>query len=352
MLVGLALLGAFFISFAVSGLMSRHAGDWLLDKPVARSAHQSATPRGGGLSIVVAVYVFLVVMFVQGFVSGGQISVLLCAVPVALAGLADDFRSLPVKLRLFIHLSAAVLALYLLGPVPDAFFSGLLELPALVLGSLLIIALVWLLNLYNFMDGIDMLAAGQCLFVSGVAAILLFEADESLAWVCTGLFVATLGFMVWNLPPARLFMGDTGSTFLGFFLGLLGLLTHYAGTLSVWAWVLLMGGFIADTTCTLLRRLIKGQRVTEAHSTHAYQHLARRLKSHSRAAAAMGAVNVFWLLPFVWLAVTYPEYGVVWAISGIVPLMLVAAVLGAGTVVSNAGLDNGPGTAETGAQDN
>jgi Fuc2NAc and GlcNAc transferase len=129
-------------------------------------------------------------------------------------------------------------------------------------------------------------------------------------------------------------------------------LTHYAGTLSVWAWVLLMGGFIADTTCTLLRRLLSRQRVTEAHSTHAYQHLARRLKSHSKAAAAMGAVNVFWLLPFVWLAVTYPEHGVVWAISGIVPLMLVAAVLGAGTVVSNAGLDNGPGTIGTGAQDN
>jgi Fuc2NAc and GlcNAc transferase len=352
MLVSLALIGAFFISFTVSGLLSRHAGALLLDQPVARSAHESATPRGGGLSVVVAIYVFLTVMYTQGLVSVGEIAVLLCAVPVALAGLADDLRSLPVKLRLSIHLSAAALALYLLGPVPEAFFSGLLELPAFVLALLLIVALVWLLNLYNFMDGIDMLAAGQCLFVSGVATLLLFDADDSLAWVCAGLFIATLGFMYWNLPPARLFMGDTGSTFLGFFLGLLGLLTHYAGTLSVWAWVLLMGGFIADTTCTLLRRLLSRQRVTEAHSTHAYQHLARRLKSHSKAAAAMGAVNVFWLLPFVWLAVTYPEHGVVWAISGIVPLMLVAAVLGAGTVVSNAGLDNGPGTIGTGAQDN
>lgn len=340
MFVSLALLCAFIISFALSALLSLRGGRWLLDQPVARSAHELATPRGGGLAIVFAVYVYLVLMFARQMISGVDIAVLLCALPVALAGLADDLRSLPVKLRLTIHLSAAMLALYLLGPVPDAFFSGLLELPDFILASLLILALVWLLNLYNFMDGIDVLAAGQCLFVSGVAAALLFEANESLAWVCLGLFAATLGFMYWNFPPARLFMGDTGSTFLGFFLGLLGLLTHYAGTLSVWAWVLLMGGFIADTTCTLLRRLLSGQRVTQAHSTHLYQHLARRFHSHTKAAAVMGAVNVFWLLPFVWMAVTYPEYGVVWAISGIVPLMVMAAVLGAGTVGSNVDIES------------
>ncbi|MBC53926.1 MAG: glycosyl transferase [Gammaproteobacteria bacterium] len=336
MWVWLALPGALLLSWLICALLVRRGG-WLMDVPVERSAHQRATPRGGGIAIVVSLYSFLVMLASQGLLNLFQFSVLLCAVPVAVAGFADDIRSLSVKVRLPVHLLAALIALVLLGPVPEPFFSGLIELPYILMSALLMIALVWLLNLYNFMDGIDTLAAGQCLFVSGAAAILLPDSQTALAWVCGGLFFATLGFFLWNLPPARLFMGDVGSTFLGFFLGLLGLLSHFDGSLSVWVWVLLMGVFIADTTCTLLRRWVSGFSVTQGHSTHAYQHLARRLGSHGRVALLLTAVNLVWFFPLAWLAAVYPEYGVVLAFSGIVPLMFVAAVLGAGTEAGTLG---------------
>lgn len=331
MLVWLALPGAFLLSWLISALLVRRGGAWLMDVPVERSAHQRATPRGGGIAIVISTYSFLFILASQGYLNLFQFSVLLCALPVAVTGFADDIRSLSVKVRLPVHLLSAFAALTLLGPVPEPFFSGLIELPYVLMSALLMVALVWLLNLYNFMDGIDTLAAGQCLFVSGAAAILLPDSQVALVWVCAGLFVTTLGFFVWNLPPARLFMGDVGSTFLGFLLGLLGLLSHFDGSLSVWVWVLLMGVFIADTTFTLLRRWMSGFSVTHGHNTHAYQHLARRLGSHSRVAWILTAVNLVWLFPLAWLATEYPEYGVVLAISGIVPLMFAAAVLGAGT---------------------
>lgn len=338
MLVWLALPGVLLMSWLVSAALTRRGSGWLMDIPVARSAHQRATPRGGGIAIVISIYSFLFILASQGYLSLFQFSVLLCALPVAATGFADDIRSLSVKVRLPVHLLAAFVALALLGPVPEPFFSGLVELPFILMSALLMVALVWLLNLYNFMDGIDTLAAGQCLFVSGAAAVLLPDTQSALIWVCAGLFLSTLGFFFWNMPPARLFMGDVGSTFLGFFLGLLGLLSHYDGSLSVWVWVLLMGVFIADTTYTLLRRRLSGHRVTQGHSTHAYQHLARRLGSHSQVAMVLTAVNLVWLFPLAWLATTYPEYGVVLAFSGIVPLMIAAAALGAGTDTGASGV--------------
>ncbi|HBX36632.1 MAG TPA: glycosyl transferase, partial [Pseudohongiella sp.] len=134
-------------------------------------------------------------------------------------------------IRLPLHLFSAASALWLLGPVPEPFFSGWLVMPNWLQALILMLALVWLLNLYNFMDGIDTLAAAQCLFVCAAAGLMLWRLDDSLMLVCAALFAATLGFLYWNVPPARLFMGDVGSTFLGFFLGLLGLITHFNGVL-------------------------------------------------------------------------------------------------------------------------
>ena len=330
MLLWIAVTGVFLLSWIFSYILSRHGPAGLLDQPVARSAHQVATPRGGGIAIVSATAVFLVFLYQQHFVSMQELLVLLCAVPVAVTGFVDDFKGLPVIIRLPVHLMSAFAALLLLGPVPEPFFGGWLLLPAALQSLLLMLALVWLLNLYNFMDGIDGLAAMQSLFVSAAAGLLLMNQQAGLAWVCAGLFAACLGFMLLNFPPARLFMGDVGSTFLGFFFGLVALISHYQGSLSVWVWVLLMGSFIADTTYTLVRRALSGHRLTEGHSTHAYQHLARRTGAHTSVVLIYVCVNLLWLLPLAWLAVVYPRNGVLLAISGIVPLMLAAALAGAG----------------------
>ena len=330
MLLWIALAGVFFLSWIISLVMCRHGSARLLDQPVERSAHKTATPRGGGVAIVSASLLFLGILFVSDLISLRELLVLMCAIPVAVTGFVDDLKGLPVSIRLPVHLSSALIALTLLGPVPEPFFSGWLLIPGFFQSLLLMLALVWLLNLYNFMDGIDGLAAVQCLFVSASAGLLLIGQQTELAWVCAGLFFSCLGFLLLNLPPARIFMGDVGSTFLGFFVGLIALISHYQGSLSVWVWVLLMGSFIADTTYTLIRRALSGHSVTEGHSTHAYQHLARRTGSHGKVVLMYTAVNIVWLLPLAWLAVVHPQNGVLIAISGIVPLMLVAALAGAG----------------------
>lgn len=330
MLYGFALISIFLISLTISLLISRHRTLHLLDLPVARSAHNVPTPRGGGLAISTSVLLFMIFLVYMDTLSIKMFAVLLCAVPVAITGFIDDLKGLPVNIRLPVHLASAFVALWLLGPVPEPFFSGWLLIPVFFQSLILMLALVWLLNLYNFMDGIDSLAAVQTLFVSGAAGLMLFNQQTDLAWVCVGLFVSCLGFLFLNWPPARLFMGDVGSTFIGFFLGLIALISHYQGTLSVWVWVLLMGSFIADTTFTLVRRAISGHRVTEAHNLHAYQHLARRLGSHTKVMLLYTAINMGWLLPMSWLAVLYPQNGVYLSIIGVVPLMAVASLLGAG----------------------
>lgn len=330
MFYGLALTAVFFISLSISLLICQRGNSRLLDLPVARSAHLTPTPRGGGLAIVTAVLLFAGYLTWSGSLAASELAVLLCALPVAITGFVDDLRGLPVRIRLPIHLCSAFVALTLLGPVPEPFFSGWLLIPVFFQSLLLMLALVWLLNLYNFMDGIDSLAAAQTLFVSGAAGVMLFNQQTELAWVCVGLFVSSLGFLALNLPPARLFMGDVGSTFIGFFIGLIALISHYEGTLSVWVWVLLMGTFIADTTYTLIQRTISGQRVTEAHNLHAYQHLSRRTGSHAKVVMVYSTINLVWLLPIAWLAVIHPQNGVYLTITGVVPLMALAALLGAG----------------------
>ncbi|ALO46279.1 MraY family glycosyltransferase [Pseudohongiella spirulinae] len=327
---GLILLTGFLLSTGVCALLVRFARHRLLDVPVARSAHSHATPRGGGIAIAISLFLMLSLFTLNGTLSVWQWLILMCASPVALIGFLDDLHALPVRIRLPLHLLNAALVLLLLGPVPEPFFSGWLSMPDWLQMLILIVALVWLLNLYNFMDGIDTLAVAQCVFVCGAVGLMLWSLADPLMWVCAALVAATLGFMVWNIPPARLFMGDVGSTYLGFILGVLGLMTHYSGVLSVWVWVLLMATFIADTTYTLLRRALAGVSVTEGHSSHTYQRLARRWGNHWKVTAAFTTVNLCWSLPFAWLALTYPEYGVVLAFSGIVPLMALAAALGAG----------------------
>lgn len=330
LMAALLILAAVSVTWAGCYLLVTRWRQRVIDMPNARSAHSHATPRGGGIAIALAMAGFSSALYWLDLLSLAQTVVLLSALPVAIVGFLDDVSSLPVRYRLPVHVLIASLALWVLGPVPEAFFSGWLMLPALVQGGILVLALVWLLNLYNFMDGINGLAALQCIFVSLSGAFFLKDSMPGLMWVCLALTACQCCFLFWNWTPAKLFMGDSGSTFCGYFLGVLGLLSHYAMALSVWVWVLLMGSFITDTTFTLIRRLLNGHSITEGHATHAYQRLSRKSLSHLQVAWLMMAVNILWLLPLAYLATIRPENGVSLAFSGIVPLMLLAAWLGAG----------------------
>ena len=309
----------------------------LLDTPVARSAHVAPKPLGGGAALA-APYFLCVIWFVaSAAISESALAYLGCLFIVVL-GFSDDRWQLSSKVRLPVQFIVSLAAVRAIGvdSVDFGFFS--LSEP-LTLSLLAVLSLVWLCNLTNFMDGIDGIAASQLLVTSLSCVVLLVgldaAADESgehdvVLTLSVVLAASAAGFILWNWSPASLFMGDAGSGFIGFALGLLALESLVTQRMSVWSWVLLLGVFIADTAVTLLVRIIRGERWYEGHSQHAYQILSRRLNSHSRVVGGVILINICWLLPLAWVAGILPHYGVLFATIGLAPLLLGCYRLGAG----------------------
>lgn len=309
----------------------------LLDTPVARSAHVAPKPLGGGAALA-APYFLCVIWFVaSAAISESALAYLGCLFIVVL-GFSDDRWQLSSKIRLPVQFIVSVAAVRAIGvdSVDFGFFS--LSEP-LTLSLLAVLSLVWLCNLTNFMDGIDGIAASQLLVTSLSCVVLLVGLDAAagesgehdvVLTLSVVLAASAAGFLLWNWSPASLFMGDAGSGFIGFALGLLALESLVTQRMSVWSWVLLLGVFIADTAVTLLVRIIRGERWYEGHSQHAYQILSRRLNSHPRVVGGVILINICWLLPLAWVAGILPHYGVLFATIGLAPLLLGCYRLGAG----------------------
>ena len=309
----------------------------LLDTPVARSAHVAPKPLGGGAALA-APYFLCVIWFVaSAAISESALAYLGCLFIVVL-GFSDDRWQLSSKVRLPVQFIVSLAAVRAIGvdSVDFGFFS--LSEP-LTLSLLAVLSLVWLCNLTNFMDGIDGIAASQLLVTSLSCVVLLVGLDvaagesgehDVVLTLSVVLAASAAGFLLWNWSPASLFMGDAGSGFIGFALGLLALESLVTQRMAVWSWVLLLGGFIADTAVTLLVRIIRGERWYEGHSQHAYQILSRRLNSHPRVVGGVILINICWLLPLAWVAGILPHYGVLFATIGLAPLLLGCYRLGAG----------------------
>jgi len=144
------------------------------------------------------------------------------------------------------------------------------------------------------------------------------------------LAVAALGFLIWNWPPARIFMGDVGSGFLGFTLAVLGLAVSRHSDVPIEAWAILNGVFLVDATVTLLSRLVRRDRWFDAHRSHAYQILASRWRGHLPVTLLIIAINVLWLFPWAWIAAIYPARAMLCVIAAMSPLAVAALLLGAG----------------------
>jgi Fuc2NAc and GlcNAc transferase len=287
-----ALLAAGMAAWIGTGLMRRYAlRTSLLDLPDARRIHNRPTPRGGGaaivivtLSVVAAAGVLLVVpaSVVQALVIGGG--------AVALVGWIDDRRGVPAPVRAGVHLAAAAWALAAadVGLSPVTF-------------ALAALWIVWSTNLYNFMDGIDGLAGIEAVSVGTLAGLMLFatgRADLALIPLVTA--AASAGFLPWNWPPARVFMGDVGSGFLGFVFGTMAVVSDQWGSVPVVTWLMLLGVFVFDATVTLVRRVARRERWYQAHRSHAYQRLVQRGISPGKVGMAVllfngGAAGLAWI---------------------------------------------------------
>jgi Fuc2NAc and GlcNAc transferase len=287
-------------SWLLTAALRRYAlARQVLDHPTERSSHTVPTPRGGGVAIVVAFCAGLLLLAATGQVQArGAWAVLGAGAWVAVVGFIDDHRHIPARWRLFAHFVAAGWALAWLGGLPALPLAGA-TLDLGVAGSVLAaVFLVWLLNLYNFMDGIDGIAGIEAITVALPGAALWWLAAGSTDAVAPVLVAAAaLGFLLWNFPPARIFMGDAGSGFLGIVLGVLAVWSAHQQPQLFWSWVILLGAFIVDATVTLLRRLYRRERVYEAHRSHAYQYASRLHGEHRVVTLAVGAINLLWLAP-------------------------------------------------------
>lgn len=324
---------ALVVAFVGTAVIRRYAMARLLDVPNDRSSHSVPTPRGGGVAICAAHLLALVGGWTLGVVPAALALALgLGGTAVALVGFADDHRPLPASTRLVVHFGAATWLVACFGAMPPVDFgSGPVDLG--VAGTVLaVVYVVWFLNLFNFMDGIDGIAGLQAIAMTTCATVALCSTVPALGATSPtlSLAAAALGFLLWNWPPARIFMGDAGSGYTGYALGAVGLWTVTSGWLTVWFWLIAGGVFLADATVTLAVRAATGAHLADAHRSHAYQRLARHVGRHLPVTLGFGAVNLFWIAPWAAAAHAWPTHGAAFAIVALVPLALGAFLLGAG----------------------
>lgn len=309
-------------SFLLTELIRRYTlKKNLIDTPNERSSHTIPTPHSGGLSIVVTF--FVAVIFVDFLPSELLIAIIGSGSVIAVIGFWDDLNHISAKWRLLVHFVASFWVLYWLGGIAE--FQILNYTINTGIFGLVLVAflLVWLLNLFNFMDGIDGIAASEAIFVScGGAYFSWLYGFDGLTIISLLLAASTMGFLILNWFPAKIFMGDVGSGFLGLMLGVIAYANILEGG-SIWVWVVLLGVFLVDSGITLLRRLIRGDKWYEAHCSHAYQHAARKW-GHKRVTIVIIIINLCWLLPLTYLVYLFEELAILITCVAYIPLILLA----------------------------
>ncbi len=261
-----------FISFSLTLtmlilLLKTPLVNFALDKPNERSLHIHHTPRTGGLALIIGV----VIAWVIGQVDYNWIFLVLALVGVSLV---DDVSGLSVRWRLLVQLIVSACFIWIFLP----------NLAWWII-AVALLGIVWVTNLYNFMDGSDGLAGGMGMFGFATYALLFYWAgDMQLALMCACISASCLAFLLFNFHPAKIFMGDSGSIPLGFLAGAIGLYGWQRGLWPAWFPLLVFSPFVVDATVTLFKRLLSRERLSEAHRSHYYQRLVQMGWGHGKTA--------------------------------------------------------------------
>ncbi|MEP6573562.1 MAG: glycosyltransferase family 4 protein [Gemmatimonadota bacterium] len=291
-LITFAIAGA--ACWLLTGLVLRYAlRRSIIDVPNERSLHTEPVPRGGGLAIGAVVLAGLAVLAVAHLIPGAwAIGLGGGGILVAGIGWMDDRGSVAPSRRALVHVIAAGWAVYWLGGMPGLLINTT-RLSLGLGGSIFaVVSIMWSINAYNFMDGIDGIAGAQGLVAGGIGTALLIAGARADLAVLTVIPVgACAGFLLWNWQPARIFMGDVGSGLLGFLFASFAMLSERMGAVPAVVWLLLFGVFFFDATVTLVRRAVHRQRWYEAHRTHAYQRVVRRGLTHGGVVLGVTAMN-------------------------------------------------------------
>ncbi len=300
----------------------------LYDIPNSRSSHDIPKPKGGGISIVIILLGTIVILSFYNLIDPDLSKSLLAGLSIVAAiGLYDDYKSLPILTRAVSYVLASIFSVYLIGGFSYLSIDNY-NLNLGYFGFLLsVLFVVWLTNLYNFMDGTDGFAAIQTICVGLFSGSLLYmSGNVSYGIILFCLVSSTLGFLYWNWAPAKIFMGDVGSCTIGFLFGLLSIYTEKTGIISISVWLILLAPFIGDATFTLFERIINKEKWYEAHKSHAYQKLHQLGISHSKLAQGLLIINIIIIWPsayfayshesleFIMLILSYCTIGIIWLV--------------------------------------
>lgn len=292
----------------------------ILANPNFRTLHKKPVPRGGGI-VFSLVFVFgVLIMWLLG-IGDLELMLALCigGGAATLFGFMDDLMEFKVIPKLVMQFSLAGWALFCFD---GGRFTHLAWMPAWLAWIVILFLMVWMINLYNFMDGIDGMASSGAVFIAGVAAIVVFiNGNSNMALVLTLLSISCLGFLLFNWPPASIFMGDSGSIFLGYCFGALILKTVMDGEMIFWTWLVIFGYFLGDTTTTLLLRIIIVKKYVP-HRSHAYQNLARIWGSHLKVTGLVIVYHCVWLLPLAIWSTLQKETAPIAAVLALAPTIL------------------------------
>jgi Fuc2NAc and GlcNAc transferase len=280
----IVLLGA--LSFVLTFFIQKFRHRKMLAVPNERSLHEFPVPKGGGIAIVISWFLGITAIYLYGSMDRSLYLALMSGIMIAVVSLIDDIFDVKPFIRLIVHFLTAITAFYFLGGlrpliIPEIHFNyNFIVYPIAITG------IVWFINLYNFMDGVDGFASVQAIIISAVFFVFTWNIAAILLIVCIG------GFLSWNWPKASIFMGDTGSTQLGFILVILGIYFHNTFEFSILNWIMLTSPFWFDATLTLFRRWRNREQLSKAHRKHVYQRVVQMGYSHARVNFFLIVINI------------------------------------------------------------
>lgn len=308
-MIALAVIAVFCLTLLFTGMFRGHAlKKGLVDIPGDRTSHAAPTPRGGGVVFVAVTLVFSGILYRYNYISSDEFILVMCSFLMSTVGVADDYLKLSNSLRFIAQLLIA-LAFLALTRVPETLSLAPLTIHLGVFAwPLCVLFIVWSVNLFNFMDGLDAFASMEAIVLFAVLGALGTAAGAThFSTLMLILIGAVTGFLKWNFPPAKIFMGDGGSYFLGFMIAGASLVSTTGLGIPLMVPVTLYGLFWFDATVTLIRRMLAGEKWYMAHKSHAFQRLHQAGYSHLAVTGYAFLANI----ALVFLAVAgffYPQY--------------------------------------------
>ena len=326
------ILLSFLVTLSLEKFFSKK--NLFIDLPTDYSIHTEPKPSAGGVSILISYLFFIFTIVNYAAADYSVFLILLCSLfPLVLIGLLDDFFHIRIYLRLLVQLFSAIIIVYYFQIYNKNFEIQIYsEQSIIIIFIISIILSMWLMNLYNFMDGVDGYASTECIFVSFSASFIAYwNNPENLLYIyIAGIGAASLGFLLRNWHPAKIFMGDTGSVSIGCIFSFFIFYSASESVISIYTWLILLSVFISDASYTLAVRIVTKRNITKAHLRHAFHILATSKNSHKYVNRVLIITNLCWILPLALLSNAYIDYHILITVLAYLPLLIFLVKIGAG----------------------